>query len=91
MSQKTILKILAGITIMALLAGSCTKEAMGQPVPGCQAVTYVFKATGDTIIHWHRVCDQELIRFRSYPKESEVLPGCDGRIQILIIGKDNCK
>lgn len=94
MSQKTILKILAFITAMALMAGllgSCTKEAIGQPVPQCEAVTYIFKSTGDTIIHWHKVCGEDLTRFKSYPKESEVLPGCDSRIQVLIIGKDNCK
>ncbi len=90
MTQKTILKILAGIAILALMAGSCTKEAIGQPLPQCEAVTYLMKATGDTIIHWHRVCDADLSRFRDMPKESVICP-TDSRIQVLIIGKDNCK
>lgn len=85
-------KFLLALLGMAILAGlfSCTKEAIGQPAPQCEAVTYVFKASGDTIIHWHKVCGEDLTRFRTMPKESVICP-TDSRIQVLIIGKDNCK
>lgn len=93
MSQKTLLKILGFIVAMALLGGlmgSCVKDSIGQPAPQFQAVTYVFKITGDTIIHWHKVGGEDLIRFQAMPKESEICP-TDSRIQVLIIGNDNCK
>lgn len=54
------------------------------------SITYIFKETKDTIIHWHKVCDLDLYRFMSYPKESVIDPSCDSRLQILIIAPDKC-
>lgn len=66
----------------------CKKE--GISAPPCQSVTYIFKSNGDTIIHWHKVCFEELEKFKQSPKESEIIPGCDSRIQVLIIQPDKC-
>jgi hypothetical protein len=77
--------------IICMVIFGCQKEGDSLPPPPCESVTFIFKNTGDTIIHWHKVCYEELERFKSYPKESEVIPGCDSRIQILIIQPDKCK
>lgn len=80
--------------IVAPILG-CSKEKIIEngtvKVYDCMAITYVLKENGDTIIHWHKVCDGELYRFMSYPKESVIDPNCDSRIQVLIISPDKCK
>lgn len=90
---------ISGIKNWILIAGivslvyGCSKESIieGEIVPtnDCMAITYIFKETKDTIIHWHKVCDKELYRYMSYPKESPICEN-DSRIQVLIISPDKC-
>lgn len=91
---------ISGIKNWILIAGivslvyGCSKESVidGEIVPtnDCMAITYIFKETKDTIIHWHKVCDSVLYRFMGYPKESVINSVCDLRIQVLIISPDKC-
>ena len=79
--------ILSLFLALFILAG-CTKE--NQLLPPYEAVTFVFRDSKDTIIHWHRVEGEDLARFRAMPRYS-VVSWCDNRIQELIIGTDKCK
>jgi hypothetical protein len=61
----------------------CTKDNVDAQ-PKCQSVTFLFKETGDTIIHWDRVCQPELAKYKALPEYS-VVSACDPRIVWLII------
>jgi len=87
------MKTISSLFLALFIIASCQKETI-EYAPKGQAVTFKIVATGDTVVHWHSVrdtpTDSALTRYRNYPKYSEVVPGCDSRIQILIIGPDHC-
>jgi len=83
MKPKPILSLIAALFFLT----ACTKEK--QILPSCQAVTMRYTDNGDTIIHWCKVCDQELEYYRGMPKYQAI---CNtGRVQEIVIGDDKCK
>jgi hypothetical protein len=84
------------IFIFTVLLFSCRKGDI-QLTPGCQAVTYYIDSYDenwnyvktDVSIHWCNVCGEELDRFKSYEKLSELCN--ENKFMRLVISEDTCQ
>ena len=75
------------IIAAAVMLAACTKSEIR---PACLSVTQKFLATGDTVIHWHKVCNQELEKWQQFPKLSQICD-TDPRVIETIVEPDKCK
>lgn len=77
------MKIVISLFLALFILAGCSKDG-GQLAPPdpCKAVTFVFTDNRDTIIHWHKVCGEELERMKSYPEFS--IEPCTKRIQQIV-------
>jgi hypothetical protein len=75
------------LLIVVIIIGQTLFGCSKEPLSTCANVSQVYRYSRKLVIDFGVVCGEDLTRFRSYPRYSELAPGCDTTQLEIIIKK----